>query len=282
MDSFVKILLEDDMALQTSQTKPLVNAIVNRHPISFMYTGPRKGKNSVLSGKRMNGEAVALGLSKKGNLIIRVFVPSPNVSKKGFNKTNWRTFMVSRMRNIQIHDDKSFDLNRPQFKSGDDDSMTVTYVTSDTTKKPEIKPIKKVKVEPTQPQVKPTKPEPVAKTEPEVKPTEPITVEPTQQELPQPKPDEKPSVEPIQTPQDNDNQDYENKQKELLKTKQADWINKQKEIGGNIKPGQGTRERFKKEVEKELPQPKPTEKPNENPEDNKLQESLKRIKHLMF
>jgi hypothetical protein len=278
MDSFVKILLEDDMALQTSQTKPLVNAIVNRHPISFMYTGPRKGKDSVLSGKRMNGEAVALGLSKKGNLIIRVFIPSPNVSKKGFNKTNWRTFMVSRMRNIQIHDDRMFDLNRPQFKSGDDDSMTVTYVTSDTTKKPEIKPIKKVKVEPTQPQVEPTKPEPTSKLEPITKPeVKPTTVEPTQQELPQPKPDEKPSVNPIQTPQDNIN-----KEKDLYKKKESDWINKQKEIGGNIKPGQGTRERFKKEIEKELPQPKPDEKPNENPEDNKLQESLKRIKHLMF
>ena len=65
------------------------------------------------------------------------------------------------------------------------------------------------------------------------------------------------------------------------------WVNKQKEIGGNIKPGQGTRERFKKEIEKELPQPKPEEKPSLNPEDDveddkNLQENIKRIKSLML
>ena len=58
-------------------------------------------------------------------------------------------------------------------------------------------------------------------------------------------------------------------------------------MGGNVKPGQGTRERFKKEVEKELPQPKPEDKPSVNPEeedveDKKLQENLKRIKSLML
>jgi hypothetical protein len=59
-----------------------------------------------------------------------------------------------------------------------------------------------------------------------------------------------------------------------------------KEIGGNIKPGQGTRERFKKEVEKELPKPEIEKKPDVNPEEDiegkNLQESLKRIKRLMF
>lgn len=281
IETFLINVLEEQMVLKTAKTKPLVDAIVNRNPISFYYSGPRKGKDSVKPGNRINAEAVAIGLSKKGNLIVRAFVPSPNVSKKGFNKTNWRTFMVSRMGNVKIDDTKTFDQQRPQYKAGDDDSMTVTYVTTDWGKKPEIKKLridKDIKKPIEKPEVRPTEPE----VEPEVTP----------QELPQPK-TTKPSPEPVLTPEvppqeePTTDQEYVNKQKELYKTKTTDWVNKQKEIGGNVKPGQGTRERFRKEVDTELPQPKPKTKPSVNPEgdeeENKqLSESLKRIKRLMF
>jgi hypothetical protein len=274
IETYLFTVLEEQNILRTSKTKPLVNAITNRNPITFFYSGPTKGKDSVKSGTRINGEAVALGLSKKGNLIIRVFVPSPNVSKKGFNKTNWRTFMVSRMSNVKIDDTKTFDQQKPQYKSGDDDSMTVTYVTTDWGKKPEVK----------KPRI--IKPLPSKKIEPkkEVPTTEPQKPE----ELPQPKPQSKP--EPIPTtevpPKEEPNQNYSDEQKRLYDLKVKDWASKQKELGLNTKPGQGTRTRFNKEIEKELPQPKPQEKPSVNPEedqeDNKLQESLKRIKRLMF
>jgi WYL domain len=266
-------ILEEQNILRTSKTKPIVDAIKNRNKISFYYSGPNKpAKDSVKPGKRIDAEAVALGLSKRGNLIVRAYVQPPSVSKKGFNKTGWRTFMVGRMSDLRVSDEK-FDQKRPDYKEGDDNSMSVTYVTTDWTNKPEVKKpriIKPSSPKPTTPTTEPTEPTP---TEPEVTtPQEPKTTE-----LPQPKPQTKPEPAP---------QDTVDKGKELYKSKETDWKNKQKEVGGNTKPGQGTRERFKKEVEKELPQPNPIEKPVVNPEEDeenkKLQESIKNIKRLMF
>jgi hypothetical protein len=246
--------------------------------ITFYYSGPQKPKkDSVKNGYRVKAEAVALGLSKQGNLIVRAWVQPPSVSKKGFAKHGWRTFIIGRMSNVEITDEV-FNGKRPEYKEGSDNSMTTTYVTTNWGTTSDTKKVEKPSPTVTKPE--PTKP-PVSKVSDkptEVTPTEPVKPE----ELPQPKPEEKPS----ELPQGGDNQDYEVKQKELYKTKQTDWINKQKEIGGNIKPGQGTRERFKKEVEKELPQPETEKKPEVNPDEDvegkNLQESLKRIKRLMF
>ncbi len=285
-------LLQESNILKTSKTQPLVDAIRHRHPITFYYTGPQKPeKERVLPGTRQSGEPVALGLSKKGNLIIRVFVPSPNVSKKGLDKTQWRTFMVSRMSSIKIDDEVTFDEKRPQYKEGDDDSMSVTYVTSDWTHTPEPQP----QTEPeTQPQGQ-TEPQP--QTEPEVQSQEPTPqpepqAEPTPQEepttpteLPQPKPEVKPPVQPIQTPSgttQNANQDYQNKIKQEYDAIRRSWVEKQKQSGDNINPGEGTRARFKKEAEKKLNDLQSNQNTEEPTEPNNLQESISRIKTLMF
>lgn len=152
--------------------------------------------------------------------------------------------MLSRTRNVEITDE-TFDTKRPGYKEGNDSSMSVTYVTSDWTKKPVIKKYEK----PTQ------KVEPVVKKEPQkVEPEkiEPKKVEPQQQVLPQPKPEEKPTIDPTQ------------KEPEVEKTPQPT----------QNQPNQ-----------QELPEPKPEEKPIENPEDEEnkdLQESIKRIKSLIY
>lgn len=269
-------IIEEQNILRTSKTKPIVDAIKNRKKISFYYSGPQKpAKDSVKPGNRIDAEAVALGLSKRGNLIVRAYVQPPSVSKKGFGKTGWRTFMVGRMTNLNVSDEK-FDQKRPDYKEGDDRSMSVTYVTTDWTNKPEVKKPRIVKPTISKPSPTPIKPEPTPSVEPT--PTEPELTpqEPQKTELPQPKPEVKP--QPTY-------QDTTNIEKDLYKKKESEWINKQKEVGGNIKPGQGTRERLKKEVGKELPQPKPTEKPVANPEEEenkKLQESILNIKRLMF
>ena len=271
-------VIEEQNILKTTKTKPIVDAIKNRNMITFYYSGPQKPKkDSVKNGYRVKAEAVALGLSKKGNLIVRAWVQPPSVSKKGFAKHGWRTFIIGRMSNVEITDEV-FNGKRPEYKEGSDNSMTTTYVTTNWGTTSDTKKVEKPS--PTVTKLEPTK-DPVSKVSD--KPTEVVPKEPVKpEELPQPKPEEKPS----ELPQGSDNQDYEVKQKELYKTKQTDWINKQKEIGGNIKPGQGTRERFKKEVEKELPQPETEKKPEVNPEEDmegkNLQESLKRIKRLMF
>jgi hypothetical protein len=239
-------ILEEQNILKTSKTKPIVDAIKNRNKISFFYTGPRKpAKDSVKPGKRIDVEAVALGLSKRGNLIIRGYVQSPSVSKKGFDRTGWRTFMVSRMSDLRISDE-TFDQKRPDYKEGDDRSMTVTYVTTDWTNKPEVKKSKIDKPKPSSPTTTtPTEPTPT------VEPTTTTTTtttpeEPKTTELPQPKPQSKP--EKLVTPPKEE---------------------------PTTEPQQ-----------KELPQPKPTEKPVANPEEDEenknLQESIKIIKRLMF
>jgi outer membrane biosynthesis protein TonB len=123
------------------------------------------------------------------------------------------------MGNLKVSDEK-FDQKRPDYKEGDDRSMSVTYVTTDWTNKPEVKKPRIIKPKPevplaaptTEPSVEPTttrqepkttelpQPKPKAKPEKIVEPTkaEPQTSEPEQkpEELPQPKSTEKPVANP--------------------------------------------------------------------------------------
>ena len=240
-------ILEEQNILKTTKTKPIVDAIKNRKKIDFYYSGPRKGRDSVKSGKRESAELVAMGLSKRGNLIVRAYVDTPSVSKKGFEKTNWRTFMVSRMSDVKISDEK-FDQKRPDYEEGADMSMSVTYVTSDWTNKPEVKKPRIVKP-------KPEVPSATATTEPtpSVEPTTTTTTtpeEPKTTELPQPKTQTKPE-----------------------------------KVVSKPEPTQTEPETTEPKTQ-ELPQPKQTEKPVANPEEDEenknLQESIKNIKRLMF
>ena len=86
-------ILEQSL-LKTPRGKLFADAIKNRRKISFVYYGPTKTKkdfegkkiDSVLPGKRVKVEPVALGLNKKGNLVIRAWIGPPTLSKKGFKK----------------------------------------------------------------------------------------------------------------------------------------------------------------------------------------------------
>ena len=210
----VVLKIIEEQNINTSKTRPIINAIKNRNKISFYYKGPtRPKKTSVKPGYRIKAEAVALGLSKKGNLLIRAFVKPPSTSKKGFTKTGWRTFMVSRMSGLQITDDV-FNEKRPGYNEGDDRTFSVTYIKTDWGTKSEPKSIEKPQVEPT-PQPKPPVQEPTTTVEPEKtelpqpKPVEKPQTEPTPQEekpepeeLPQPKPEEK----PFENPEDNEDE----------------------------------------------------------------------------
>ena len=179
-------LINEQTYKGNTKTQPLINAIKNRNTVTFFYSGPIKPKkDSVKRGTRYKAEVMALGLTKKGYMAIRAYVQPPSTSKKGFKKHGWRTFLVTRMSNIQINSDEVFDIKRPGYKEGDDRSFTVTYAKTDWGVKSNPKPIRKPTPEP--------KAEPTPVTEPTTK------VEPTKTELPQPKPVEKPQAEP--TPQ---------------------------------------------------------------------------------
>lgn len=290
---FFKIIEEQDIP-KGKKSNTLVSAITNRNPITFYYTGPKEpSRDSVKSGVRVRAEAVAMGLSKGGNVIIRAYVQPPSVSKKGYSKTNWRTYRVDRMSNLQIQQDETFDVTRPGYKQGaesDKGPMITTYVTTNWTETPEVK--------------KQETPPPTATPQP--KPT----VKPSKEPLPQPKTDEKPSAVPQEQPKDFSGevfnklqgnakdvngekvvttQDFENASTELYKMKEKEWIDSQKQIGKNVNAGEGTRRRFEMSSKSDLSNLlsknniKVSDEVNNDVEDTTdLQESIKRIKTLMF
>lgn len=161
---------ENDPILKTTAMKPLVSAVINRNPITFYYTGPRKPKSSnVKAGYRVKAEGVAIGLNKKGRLVLRAYIDDPSVSKRGTptkvgkEKANygWRTFLLSRMSSVQVLKTETFDIPRTKYKDfKNDKSMSVTYVKTSFKRKPEEPkpaPVKKV------PPKKPETPKPAAK-----------------------------------------------------------------------------------------------------------------------
>jgi hypothetical protein len=283
-----QILLE---APNGSINKRLKDAIINRNPVSFYYNGP---KGEVLPGRRVRAELVAMGLTKKGNTVVRGWVQPPSVSKKGFNNSNqntpeygWRLFIISRMSGINIYEDETFNQKRPGYNENGDKSLTSIEVKSNWGTLPT-----------------PKKEEP--------KPTVTPTIEPQKTELPQPKPKQKPTT----LPQPETKRDIEvyddlknkintiNNKKEitsddvklgidtLYKKKLEDWTKSQSSIGNNTKPGEGTRRRLEKDSEIELfkllmgdnvnvvttyTQPETDVETDQNA----LQESLKRIKTLI-
>jgi hypothetical protein len=213
-------LISEQTYRGNTRTQPLIDAIKKRNTVTFYYSGPIKPKkDSVKRGTRYKAEVMALGLTKKGYMAIRAYVQPPSTSKKGFKKHGWRTFLVTRMSNIQINTDEVFDTKRPGYKEGDDSSFSVTYAKTDWGVKSNPKPIKKPTPQPkTEPTAEPeTKVEPQKTELPQPKPVEKPQDEPTPQaekpepeELPQPKPDEGPSEDPETPEEDEDENLMEN------------------------------------------------------------------------
>lgn len=245
---------KDQMFLKTTATKPIADAVVNRKKIDFFYNGP---KNQVKAGNRFKVEPFAIGITKKGNLALRAWVDSGSgsTSKKGFNLTNWRTFILSRMRNIKITDE-TFTI-RPGYKHGEEGNegpIQKILVSTDFTQKPKVKKVTTKKVEPEVPKVTGKKP----------------SVKITPQALPQPKPEIKPTelpspeVEPKISPVEPE------------KIQPKPKTEPKPEVLPEPKP---------EEKPKELSQPNPEENPKEEPEEGSeetLKENIMRIKSLML
>lgn len=281
-----------------SKTAIITNVIKNQKPLTFFYSGPKTPKkDSVKSGYRIKGEAVALGLSKRGNLIVRMFVKPPSESKKGFEKHGWRTFMVNRMSQLKVHEDETFDLNRPLYKEGDDNSMTVTYVKSDSENKPTPQNIQPPK-QPTEPTTK----QPTEPTEPTTKQPKSIEVdkEPNKEvdnNLPEPPKENKPislpnlendiNLEINKYVKDNDNKkqisfsDLEKVKKEIYRIKERNWREEQLKLNKTSNTGEGTRRRLSNQASNEIDNI--LNKNNiEIINDLNINEDIKRIKTLIL
>lgn len=278
---FKNILIEQ--SLSGRKTKPLVDAIKNRNPVTFYYSGPTKPeKDSVKKGVRIRAEVVAMGLSKGGNVIVRAYVQPPSVSKKGYSKTNWRTFRIDRMSNISVLTDETFDNKRPEYKEGSESSrgpMVTTYVTSDWTKTPEVKQ-----------KETPPSPKPVEKSSQEPLPQPKVDDKPSP--IPQPKKDNVGDVFKTISPNEIDGQkfittqEYQTAVNDLYNRKEKEWKDIQKEMGKNLSPGEGTRKRFEIDSNKELSNILKNNNiviKDETPTQTEpLQEKLSRIKTLML
>ncbi len=290
--NFIKYynLLINEQKYNSQKVRTIINAMNNRNPITFYYSGPQKPpKDRVLNGVRIRAEVVAYGLSKRGNEIVRAYIGPPSTTLRGYNKTHWRTFRIDRMSSIRILSDETFEKrNDGQYKDGDESSngpMVRTYSTIKWDKTTEIKPTEK----PTTPTVKPI---PTKKPEPLKLPEKPEVVS----DVPLPK--SKPSISPttnyvediykkLQTNiKDTDEgkilsqQDFELFSKELYKLKEKEWVDSQKLLNKNINPGEGTRKRFEIDSKNELS--KLLQKNNIKVSIIPINESAKRIKTLMF
>lgn len=273
-DIVVNILMED--VPKGSIRGRLKYAIENRNPVSFFYNGP---KDEVLAGRRIKAEMVAMGLTKKGNLVVRAWVQPPSTSKKGFEEHGWRLFNLKRMSGIQIYEDETFDIKRPDYNPEGDRSLTTIDAKSNwgTIKQPM--------------KDKPQAQQPI----PQVQQPEPKTTE-----LPQPKSVEKPT--PIPAPEikrdievfndlktkvnnvEGQKQvtpnEFKNSIDTLYKKRLEDWRELQKQSGGNTTAGEGTRRRLEKDAESDLFRLINNDKIIIS--QNQLQESIIRMKTLIF
>jgi hypothetical protein len=261
----------DKTLVKTTATRPIADAVANRRKISFYYSGPNKPKkDSVKRGMRYMVEPVAIGINKKNKMVLRAWVDSDSgsTSKKGFNETNWRTFILSRMSKIEITDEiygddlATYKQNRPGYKENQDLSMKSVLTKVDWTKKPRIKKYKKPE-NVVRPGPKPAVSKP--KVKPTEKPIEPEKVSPETEPLPQPTSIEKPTA-PTTEP-----------------TPTEPTVEPTSEPNPNVSVAQ-------KATQAPLPQPKPKQKPAkpeetqnpENGEDETLKESINKIKRLML
>lgn len=134
----------DPLLTRTRAAKPIVDAILNLNQIEFYYSGPTKPstyvagqRKPVKRGKRVKGKPVAIGISKRDRLLVRIHVEPPSVSLRGFKEHGWRTFMLSRMSSVRVLKDKNFSLSIPRYNGGGPDEAfkrTLLFITPESAK----------------------------------------------------------------------------------------------------------------------------------------------------
>ena len=272
------LLVEQDNKLEVIR-----KAIGERIPITINYTGPA---GEVRTGQRIDIEPVVLGTNKKsGNLVIWAYV-FKGVSKKGL--PGWKMFRIDRITNAEFNKNVRFKLGSlPGYVKGKAPSAmrSLSNVQAFSPYWFEDEERFKEKRKPLPEPEKPAAP-----------PTAGVSKEPSV-----PRPIEKPEI----TSSDLLNriyaelvpktrtfngqrfvspQDYQKAQNDLYTGKEQEFKVYQRQIGGNERPGEGTRRRFtqtsKAEIDKLLN--RDDIKVSENPES--LQEAIKiksRFKRLI-
>lgn len=272
----ITLLLEAENKIDT-----IKKSILNRLPLTIYYADE---SSEVLDGERIDIYPVVMGLNKKQNRVIWAYVKN-GVSKKGL--PNWKMFREDRIVSAKIDPTlPPFILSDiPEYETGKAPSAMKSLISVDIYspyweegKYKQGLP-KKVEKE-REKQIQPTPPQPQ---EPEV------PVEKIEPELPIVNPEMKDddySDDALKTVERNiidkkiSKIDYDRAIDFIYRKKESDWKEYQKAIeGGNVRPGEGTRNRFKNDAKNEFDNI--LKQNNINIEDM-LSEIYKKFKHLII
>lgn len=249
----LNLLLEDDNKLIV-----LRKSISNRTPITIQYSGPA---GEVKSGTRIDIMPVVLGTNaKSGNLVIWAYVYK-GVSKKGL--PNWKMFRVDRIVSAKFNlGDNSFKLSSiPGYQKGKAPAMMKSLSN--------IEIFSPYWLEDKEKQPVQNQPSPVKQNEPIVEPSPEIGSEQPNIEPTEPDVVEKPGMSKNNFADDIFNSyknnlknvdgnnimtkmDYDNAISQLYGKKENEWKNYQKLVSGNIRPGEGTRNKFNRDSKTEF------------------------------
>lgn len=251
-----QLLLEQDSKIDT-----LRKSILERIPVTINYSGPPE---EVTAGQRIDIEPIVLGKNRKsGNLVIWAYV-FKGVSRKGL--PGWKMFRVDRIQSVDYNlEADKFELGSlPGYQKGKAPNAMKSLSSVDIfspywfddkeeyAPKPETVPQTiqaPEEPEPVEPQV--TEPE-ISKPEPT--PTqEPISPEISNENLPNVAYDQiKDKIKDINGRKLISPQDYDASIRDIYNSKEGQWKNYQRQIGGNVRPGEGTRRRFNNTSKTEL------------------------------
>ena len=249
IDISTNLLLEQDSKLTV-----LRKSISERLPITINYSGPQ---GEVKPGQRIDIEPIVLGKNvKSGNLVIWAYV-FKGVSKRGL--PGWKMFRVDRITSAKFMlGTPSFKLGSlPGYEKGKAPNAMKSLSSVEIFSPYWFEDDKRFTAEPkqfTKPQIK----------KPEVK--SPIVPEP---KIISKGPVMKPEISTNDlagnvynriksTIKDNNGQktipkmDYDRALKDLYSSKESEWKVYQRNIGGNDRPGEGTRRKFTNDSKSEL------------------------------
>jgi len=238
----MKILTEiiDQLLLeQEDKLEVLRKAITERLPISIYYSGP---PDEVREGQRVDIEPIVLGTNaKSGNMVIWAYV-FKGISKRGL--PGWKMFRVDRIKSARYNrlGAKNFELeDLPGYEKGKaPDAMrslssVEIYSPYWFEGEPEMAPHPAAPPEapPVAPPVAPPEPQPIQK--PDIS---------SKAALGRIYNDLRPQVRDINGQKIISKQDYDNAVNNLYHSKEQEFKVYQRNIGGNQRPGEGTRARF--------------------------------------
>jgi len=113
------------LILETASIDSVIDAIKNRKRVIIYYDGDEPGGRGL-----RQIEPVCLGLSKKGNYVLRAW-DSEGASHRGFlgkkPLPSWRLFRVDRITSFN-HTNEFFNEPRPNYNPRGDKSMTRVFI----------------------------------------------------------------------------------------------------------------------------------------------------------